>query len=237
MTDPHSTIPEHAKPALWRRYEDWRLARYERSCAKNAHRWPTLRNRRSFRRLVIALAGAETILLASAVVAIFSYWFFAPFVISIVALMLILGVLRTVTGSIIDAPVGALDEIQLAQRNSARSIGYFAVFSLSFIPYFVLIFMGSAMDLIKGQNVYGIGVLLIALMVIGVSTPTMLTAWWMADPDPEDFGEPVETTASAADQQTGPTDPPPTSTSVAPTPTPTTPTPTTRHDPPTPATW
>lgn len=188
MSDPNSTIPEHAKPQLWRRYETWRAVRYERSVAKYAGRYPGMRNRRSFRRLTLTLGAFLAVLVVAGVAALFTHlWFWIPFVIGLIGTVSTLTILRIVTGSVADAPVSALDEIQLAQRNSARSIGYIVLFSLMFIPYLLLIFLGSANDLVSGQNVYGIGVLLISLVLVGSSTPTILVSWWQADPDPDDF--------------------------------------------------
>ncbi|GGF35942.1 hypothetical protein [Williamsia phyllosphaerae] len=188
MSDPNSAIPEHAKPQLWRRYETWRAVRYERTIAKNAGRYPRLRNRRSFRRLVTLLVAFLLMLVVSAVIAfVNSTWFLIPYLVSLGGILTTLTVLKVVTGSVADAPVSALDEIQLAQRNSARSIGYFVLFSLMFIPFVMLTFMGSAFDLVSGQNVYGVGILLITITLIGTCTPTMLTSWWQADPDPDDF--------------------------------------------------
>lgn len=188
MSDPNSAIPEHAQPQVWRRYENWRAVRYERSIGKYAGRYPNMRNRRAFRRLTLTLGAFLVTLVVAGVYAMFTQlWFWIPFVIGLIGTVSTLTILRIVTGSVADAPVSALDEIQLAQRNSARSIGYIVLFSLMFIPYLLLIFLGSAMDLVSGQNVYGIGVLLISLVLVGSSTPTILVSWWQADPDPDDF--------------------------------------------------
>ncbi len=193
MTDPHSTIPEHAQPALWRRYENYRAQRYERTLARYRGRYPRLRNRRAFRRLALTLVGFLGLVLASAIVAfIVGYWLFIPFIIGLVGVVALMSILRVVTGSVADAPVSALDEIQLAQRNSARSLGYIVLFSLMFIPYLLLIFLGSARDQIPGHTVYAIGILLISLVLIGSCTPIILTSWWQADPDPEDFAPEID---------------------------------------------
>ncbi|MGJ0119681.1 hypothetical protein ACQ7HM_10785 [Williamsia sp. MIQD14] len=188
MTDPHSAIPEYAQPQLWRRYENWRAGRYERLLAKNASKFPRLRNRRSFRRLVGLLIVFLIVLTISAVIAFFSsVWFVAPYLASLFGILATLSILKVVTGAIADAPVSALDEIQLAQRNSARSIGYIVLYTLTFIPFMFLILMGSAFEKVSGQNVYGVGVVLVTIALIGSCTPTILTSWWLDDPDPEDY--------------------------------------------------
>ena len=37
---------------------------------------------------------------------------------------------------------------------------------------------------------YGTAVLLVALLLTAMCVPTMLVAWWMDDPDPEDLALP-----------------------------------------------
>ncbi len=232
MSDPHSAIPEHAQPQVWRRYENWRARRYERLLAKNATKWPRLRNRRTFRRLVVLLVAFLLLLLVSAVIAFVSNtWFIVPYLISLVGILATLSVLKVVTGSVADAPVSALDEIQLAQRNSARSIGYLVLFSLMFIPFMMMIVMGSAFQLVTGQNVYGLGVLLITITLVGTCTPTILTSWWMADPDPEDFAD------DPGDDDTEATSAEPVAAENDPTPARATTTTTGELDPPAPAPW
>lgn len=187
MTDPYSAIPEEATPALWRRYEQWRGQRHQEFNAKNSHRLTSWRTRRTFRRLVVAQVFFATVLLISSIIAFFtSGWFLLPFMIGLLGIITTLYLLRIVTGSIADTPVTALDEIQVAQRNSARSIGFTVLYCLMFIPYAVLIVL-SFRDEVPGQAVYGSAILLITLVLSAICVPTMLTAWWMADPDPEDL--------------------------------------------------
>ncbi|ATD69916.1 MULTISPECIES: hypothetical protein [Gordonia] len=187
MNDPNSAFPEEVKPELWRRYEDWRGRRHEEFNAKHAHRLPSWRNQRAYRRLVVALIVALVFIIASSSLAFLSSgWFLLPFGIGLVSVISILTALRIVTGSVADAPVSTLDEIQLAQRNSARSFGFFVLYAVMFIPYFVLIAI-SMRDEVPGQWVYGSAILLISLVLSSICVPTMLIAWWMGDPDPEDL--------------------------------------------------
>ncbi|WAC54368.1 hypothetical protein [Gordonia sp. SL306] len=186
MRDPNSAIPEEATPALWRRYDEWRAGRHLRFNEKHAGALNSWRNRRGARRLVLTQVTTLTVALAGAVMAFSTMWFAIPFIIGVLGSCAAQYALRIVTGSVADTPVPALDEIQLAQRNSARSIGFFVLYTLMFIPYLILIVLGSR-DSVSGQSVYGTGILLITLVVIAVVLPTMLTAWWMNDPDPEDL--------------------------------------------------
>ncbi|SDU58350.1 hypothetical protein [Gordonia westfalica] len=187
MNDPNSAFPEAVKPELWRRYENWRGRRHEEFNAKHAHRLTTWRNQRAYRRLVITLLGALAFIIASSYLAFLSSgWFLLPFGVGLVSVITIQTALRIVTGSIADAPVSALDEIQLAQRNSARSFGFFVLYAVMFIPYFVLVAI-SMRDEVPGQWVYGSAILLISLVLTAICVPNMLIAWWMGDPDPEDL--------------------------------------------------
>lgn len=190
MYDPNSAIPEDAKPAIWRRYDAWRGDRHRKFAARTAGQLHGWRNQRSFRRVVIAQALGATLMLVASVAAFFTKtWFLVPFLLGMVATLLCQRILRIITGSIGDAPVTALDEIQLAQRNSARSIAFIVLFSLMFIPYFVLIGL-SIPTQVSSQAIYGVAILLISLMLVAAVLPSMLTAWWLADPDPEDFADP-----------------------------------------------
>lgn len=190
MYDPNSAIPETAKPAVWRCYDAWRGRRHRRFAARTAHQLPRWRNRKSYRRVVAAQAAAVVVMIVGSVIAFFSSdWFLIPFFIGAATTLACQRILRIITGSIGDAPITALDEIQLAQRNSARSIAFIVLFSLMFIPYFVLIGL-SNLDNVDPQAIYGVAILLISLMLAAAVLPSMLTAWWMADPDPEDYAEP-----------------------------------------------
>ncbi|AZG45350.1 hypothetical protein [Gordonia insulae] len=198
MRDPHSAIPEEATPALWRRYDNWRAERHLRFNARHAGRLRSWRTRRGARRLVLLQIVSLLVALAGAVMAFSTYWFAVPFAVGLIGSVATQYALRIVTGSVADTPVPALDEIQLAQRNSARSIGFVAVYVLMFIPYAILIVLGSRDD-VPGQLVYGTAVLLITLLVCGIVLPTMLTAWWMNDPDPEDLIVPESASSTPTD--------------------------------------
>lgn len=193
MTDPNSAIPETAKPELWRRYDEWRGARHIRFAERHAHQLPGWRNRRAFRGLVLAQILALTIFGVGVVLSYLStQWFIAPFLIGLLGTLVCQYLFRIVTGSIGDAPVTALDEIQLAQRNSSRSVAFIVLFILMFVPYLILVRLGSS-DHVDPQFVYGTAVLMVWLMIAAASLPNALIAWWMPDPDPTDFGAPVMT--------------------------------------------
>ena len=181
-------------PEVWARYDNWRARRHEKIMARNAHRFAGLRNHRGIRLVLTIQWGVLALLLAASVTAFFTplFWIaYAPLLVITIALMLLV---RAITGSVGDAPVSALDELQLAQRNSARSIGYISVFSLMFIPYFVLIAL-TFRHSVPSQWVYGVAILQITLLAIAGCIPNTLTALWMGAADPLDETEGLGDTA------------------------------------------
>lgn len=187
MYDPNSAIPDEAKPALWRRYDAWRGERHIRFVRKHARDLMSWRNRRGYRRVVMAQMLSVSITLVATLISFFNNaWFLIPFLIGVTGTLVCQRILRIITGSVGDAPVSALDEIQVAQRNSARSIAFIVLFTLMFIPYFVLVAFSLA-DHVDGQLIYGSAILIVSLLLMAATLPSMLTAWWMADADPEDY--------------------------------------------------
>jgi hypothetical protein len=189
VNDPNTVIPESSKPAWWRGYEQWQVRRHEKFLRRYGHRFRGLRNRRSARRLIVALGTAVVCVIASAIGTFFTMWAALPFVVLIfIALVPLVYVLRAVTQNVSDAPASALDELELASRNAARSIAYTALWVLMFIPYLVLIILsGGGDNSVGGQVIYGSALLLIVLVAGATCIPVCLVGWWLPDPDPEDF--------------------------------------------------
>lgn len=188
MPDQYSTIPANATPALWLRYDEWRAARHVKFQQRHAHLLPGWHNRRGARRAVCILAVNVALLLTSAALSFFTQWFFVPFVLGVAGALASMYLLRVVSGSVADAPSAALDEIQLAQRHTARSMGFGILVALMFIPYFLLIGFYTVYidDAVPAQFVYGCAVTLVTLLVSGSVFPTALAAWWTTDPDIDD---------------------------------------------------
>lgn len=188
MTDPHSPLPQVVTPSLWLRYDSWRARRHEAFARKHGHRLSSWHNRRGSRRAVILLCVSLVAILISAVLAYHTWAFAIPFVAGLIGAIAAQYVVRIVSGAIADTPAPALDELQLAQRNAARSMSFGILVALMFIPYFVLVVLSSVYtDGVPAQYVYGSAITLVALLLTGTMIPTMLTAWWTADPDPEDL--------------------------------------------------
>ncbi|MCZ4561289.1 hypothetical protein O4160_10645 [Rhodococcus sp. IEGM 1401] len=92
-------------------------------------------------------------------------------------------VLGIVSNRRAEAPVEALDELEVQLRNQARSIGL-TVTQVLGTAAAAYLFLGS----IFGATNLGIsgGALMLTALSTGGATPAMLLAWTTPDPDPED---------------------------------------------------
>jgi hypothetical protein len=90
-------------------------------------------------------------------------------------------VLQIVSGRRGDAPEGALDEYEIAQRNNARSIGLTATQYLMLLPIFYLIF-GAVIT--KGTDTamaYAGGLMATTVLTFGGCLPAMILGWTRTD--------------------------------------------------------
>jgi hypothetical protein len=94
--------------------------------------------------------------------------------------------LQIVSGRRGDAPEAALDEYEIQQRNSARSIGLTITQYLMLIPIFYLIFGAAITDGTDTDMAYAGGLMATTVLVIGGCMPSMILGWTKRDPDPED---------------------------------------------------
>ncbi|PXW27947.1 UNVERIFIED_CONTAM: hypothetical protein DES50_11260 [Williamsia faeni] len=189
MNSPDPVTRGPAGHRWWQRYETMRAAQHDRFLRRWANRFPRLRNRRTARRLVVALTITMLLVLAAAIGTFFANEAIIAFAALTIGVMLpIIWILRAITLNVNDAPASSLDEFQLAGRNAARSIAYTALWVLMFIPYILLMAVSQGGDSsVSGEVIYGSALLLIVL-VAGVSCiPLGLAAWWLQDPDPEDY--------------------------------------------------
>ncbi|MBF6223217.1 hypothetical protein IU479_34650 [Nocardia abscessus] len=174
-------------PNLLERYQARRTRRFEFHAERWAHMLPRWRTRRRRRLLVVALA---TMFLALAVVAVLiacglerGPLLWAPVCVAFFPLWISL---QIVSGRQADAPVGALDEWEIEQRNAARSVGLTLTQTLAMIPAIWLIVVGGFTDLGNIQAGYAGGVMLLTALLVGGCTPTMILAWTRPDAEPED---------------------------------------------------
>jgi hypothetical protein len=148
---------------------------------------PKWRTRRRRRLLVIALGVVFAAMTVSAVAFLFNttvaplLWIPLTFV-----FVPLWTSVQVVSGRQGDAPRDALDEWEIQQRNSARSIALTVTQTLVFIVAIFLIFTTTV-----GWNVerlaYSGGGMAITAMLIGACTPAMILAWTQPDPEPGDM--------------------------------------------------
>lgn len=168
------------------RYEDYRTRRFLTHEATFANWLPGWRTRHR-RRL---LAGSVVALIAAMfVISVVCY--FVP-IVAIAWLPVVFVFLPTwtclqiVSGRQSDAPRHALDEREIAERNSARSIGLSVAQTLLLLPIFVLLW-GAAFDSLDHQALaYSAGGFALASILFSGCLPAVLLAWSRPDDDPED---------------------------------------------------
>lgn len=182
MTDPTM----HTERNLIDRYQDYRTRRFlkhGRTWAKALPGWRTQARRRA---LVIGLAGAFVFMFAVSVVCAFGIewapllWFpacliFYPLWIT----------LQVVSGRQGDAPSATLDEFEMQQRNSARSIGLTVTQYLMMVPIFYLTFGAVITHGADTAMAYAGGLMALTVLLIGGCTPAMILGWSRPDPEPE----------------------------------------------------
>jgi hypothetical protein len=91
--------------------------------------------------------------------------------------------LQIVSGRQGDAPDATLDEYELAQRNSARSIGLTITQYLMLVPIFYLIFGAVLTDGADTDMAYAGGLMATTVLLIGGCAPAMILGWTRPDPD------------------------------------------------------
>jgi hypothetical protein len=158
-----------AKPTLIDRYQDYRTRRFlknERTYARALPRWRTQRRRRL---LVVGLSVTFVFMFA---VSLLCALYFPLWI-----------VLQIVSGRQGDAPQAALDEYEVQQRNSARSIALTLTQNLMLIPSFYLIFGAVITGGTDVDMAYAGGLMSLTVLSIGACTPAMILGWSRPDPD------------------------------------------------------
>lgn len=168
------------------RYEDYRTRRFLKNEELTAGWMPGWRNQHR-RRL---LAGAVVVMIALMfVTAVTSYFTMMAAVLWLPIVLVFLPTwtcLQIVSGRQSDAPRHALDEREIAERNSARSIGLSVAQTLMLVPIFALL-AGVSFDSIDHQALaYSMGGFSLATILLSGCLPAVLLAWTRPDDDPED---------------------------------------------------
>lgn len=174
------------EPSVLDRYQDFRTRRFlkhERAYANSLPGWRT-RGRR--RMLVVALAVTFAFMAVIAVMCAFGIGW-AP-LLWLPACLLFFPmwvVLQIVSGRRGDAPEGALDEYEIAQRNSARSIGLTVTQNLMLLPIGYLIFGSVITDGADTDMAYAGGLMALTVLLIGGCLPAMILGWTRVDTERE----------------------------------------------------
>ncbi|MBF6068615.1 hypothetical protein IU443_11880 [Nocardia farcinica] len=173
---------------LLENYQAYRTRRFLQNEAITGRWLPGWRTRTRRRALVIALAVEFAALIAIGAICLASMTI-GP-LLWLVACVLFLPtwtILQVVSSRQSDAPRDALDEREIAERDSARSIGLTITQTLAMLPAFVLIVASSLNETNPGFG-YACGLWIVTALLIGGCSPAMILAWNRPDPDPEDAG-------------------------------------------------
>lgn len=171
------------------RYQDYRTRRFlkhERTWANTLPGWRTQARRRALvvgLVLTFAFMFAVSVLCAVGIERAPLLWLpacllFFPLWIT----------LQIVSGRQGDAPSATLDELEIQQRNSARSIGLTVTQNLMMIPIFYLIFGAVITEGTDTAMAYAGGLMALTMLLVGGCTPAMILGWTRPDPEPEDNG-------------------------------------------------
>lgn len=170
------------------RYQNFRTRRFLRT-EEQFRRWlPSWRSRRRRRILVATLAVIFVLMFVVGLVCLTNMRIGPPLWLPAgVLFMVVWTILQIVSGRQGDAPRDALDEWEIAQRDSARSIGLTVTQFLAFLPATFLVVAGTADLAIERSNLaYAAGILVLTALIVGGCTPAMILAWTRPDPDPDD---------------------------------------------------
>jgi hypothetical protein len=182
MTDPTVRTERN----LIDKYQDYRTRRFlkhERTWAKALPAWRTQARRRA---LVVGLALTFVYMFAVSVVcAIGIDWAPLLWLPACLIFFPLWITLQVVSGRQGDAPSATLDEFEIQQRNSARSIGLTVTQNLMMVPICYLIFGAVLTDGTDTSMAYAGGLMALTVLLIGGCTPAMILGWSRPDPEPE----------------------------------------------------
>ena len=179
-----SSSTAQTNPTLIDRYQDYRTRRFLKFQRKHAHsltRWRTQRRRRA---LVVALALTFAFMAVVSVMCAFGIgWAPLLWLPACVLFFPLWIVLQIVSGRQGDAPEAALDEYEMQQRNSARSIGLTVTQYLMLLPIFYLIFGSVITGGTDTGMAYAGGLMATTVLMIGGCLPAMILGWIRPNPD------------------------------------------------------
>jgi len=172
------------EPTLIDRYQNYRTRRFlkhERTYANALPGWRTQPKRRF---LVVSLAVTFAFMFGVSLLCAFGVrWaplLWLPACLIFFPLWITLQIVSSRQG---DAPQAALDEYEVQQRNTARSIGLTVTQNLMLVPIGYLI-IGAVIT--RGTDVdmaYAGGLMALTVLLIGGCTPAMILGWIRPSPD------------------------------------------------------
>lgn len=169
------------------RYHARRADRFLTNERKFSTMLPSWRSQRRRRILVIGVAASLVFAFAVSVVCAFGVvWAPLLWLVACVWFLPSWTMLQIVSGRQGDAPTETLDEWEVQQRNSARSIGLTVTQTLVLIPAFYLIFGAEFTGGEDESMAYAGGLMVVATLLMGGCTPAMILGWTRPDPDSDD---------------------------------------------------
>ncbi|WP_395306952.1 hypothetical protein V4U86_16000 [Mycobacterium sp. AMU20-3851] len=175
-----------AETDLIERYQDFRTRRFLKQEQVWANLLPHWRTQRRRRLLVITLLVTFAFMFGVSVLCAFGVQW-APLLWLPACAVFFPGwiALQIVSSRRGDAPRGALDEFEIAQRNSARSIGLTITQNLMMIPVCYLIFGAVITGGTDTAMAYAGGLMALTVLSIGGCSPAMILGWTRPDPEPD----------------------------------------------------
>ncbi|MEU4313275.1 hypothetical protein [Nocardia sp. NPDC024068] len=170
------------------RYRAYRVRRWlvrEKQIAGMLPGWRTTRRRRTL--VVITIAALGLMFLAGVLCAFGLGW--AALLGGLAALVFLPAwtMVRIVADAQDNAPADTLDELEFAQRETARSLGLTITQVLAVFPVMYLVWSGALFpDADASRTAYAGGVMALATLLAGGCAPAMILAWTKSDPEPED---------------------------------------------------
>ncbi|MEV6361877.1 hypothetical protein [Nocardia asteroides] len=169
------------------RYQNYRVRRWLVQEQRTAGMLTGWRTRQRRRLLVVGVVIALTGIAVAGILGALDLG--AAPAVAFVALLVFLPswtMLRIASGGQDHAPDPVLDELEIAERNKARSAGLALTQSLTMPPLAYLIFASAiAPEATAYRTAYAGGLMMLAALLAGGCAPAMILAWTRPDPDPE----------------------------------------------------
>ncbi|GAT12142.1 hypothetical protein H7I77_15455 [Mycolicibacterium novocastrense] len=179
-----SPSTRQADPTLLDRYQESRTRRFlkrERTYANLLPGWRTQSRRRI---LVVGLAITFASLFVVSVLSAFGLrWAPVLWLGACIVFLPLWTMLQIVSGRQGDAPEAALDEYEVQQRNSARSVGLTITQYLMLIPIGYLLVASIYLQDTDADVAYSGALMSLAVLVFGGCAPAMILGWTRPDPD------------------------------------------------------